>query len=917
MEPPVFRESAPSPPVTLADDAAALFETEPPPGSNRPRTIAAVLTTRNALLEAQLLAPAVRACRARGDALETFVLPTSDDAEFDDNGVRRALGVERVQPIPPPQPPAARGPVQQQMRHAYRFHAFLKSRPPDVVLGTQTLGAAGFAMRARELGIGFQHTRFAIVLAPFEQQRRLNERLVTAEPFALIRFQLERTVAACADVAIAPSHRFVENAVQTGAAAETSRFVVLSPLDVVTSAQPVQGRPGGFVIPDATPLARNVAFFATVAKRRPDALRDANGKIRLRVDAPDPSGSLRTLCRERFAGTAVDWTVGRRDPDAGSARRETATGEPTLFVPYCEDFFALGGGLAPALGGAPLLLGAGTAPAEPFEKAGIAVPAFPDVFSAALSEAAAGRRSLRIAARPVDQTLPWTRCLANLAPPKPAPAPDPPPRVSVCILHFNRPSLVPQAVTSALDQTYRNLDVLILDDGSNASGATEALEALVAAHDGRLRLVRQENRYLGAARNGAARAATGEYVFFLDDDNILKPDAIATLVQAARTSGADFVGSFSDIFRGERPTDPGAAGRRILQAGDDTGFSLFQNAILDGNALCRRDAFLALGGNTEDYGIGKDDQEFFARAIQSGRRVAIVPEALFWARHGMTTGLKSLHFDPHAGHFRVLEAYWPALPPHQRGLLLLLQGLCIERDAWLASRPRQRPAADRRPVMALARRRETSGGAQLEIAVRLNSEWLDRARQRRDAEAAVELRRNGRPVARVRLQDVIRGALHLPVRPSLHLLGDTIYSLHDTANAEPLALLVVPPIWRTRRIDGAIESRPRPEMRGWVFDPDRPERQRRVAIHLDGRLHAVVAADELRSDIARWKGTAGRHGFRWAIPDPWNAADSVCAEVFDAETGRALRASPVWIEGGRVIAGTHPGKTGRDAAHVS
>ena len=913
----MFRESIPPPRVPPADAGAALFETDPPREADCRRTVAAVLTTQDAPLEARLLVPAVQACRARGDELEVFVLPVNDDTQFDVEAVCQALGVARVQPIPAPQPPAALGPVQQQMRHAYRFHEFLKSRPPDVVLATQTLGASSFAMRARDLGVGFRHTRFAIVLAPFELQRRLNERMVTADPFALITFQLERTAAACADVAVAPSSRFVENAVQTGAAAETSRFVVLPPLDAVMNAtEPAPEPPSGFVIPDAAPLVRNVAFFATVAKRRPTALRDASGRIRVRVDAPDPTGSVAAMCREWFAGTEVAWTVGRRDCGAENGARAAPASEPTLFAPYCEDFFALGGALGPAVDGAPLLLGMGAAPAEPFEKAGVAVLPFPDAVATAIAEAAAGRRSLRITARLTDQTGPWTRCLGNLTPPESVQPTDPPPRVTVCILHYNRPTLVGQAVASALEQTYGNLDILILDDGSHAPGVAEALDALVAAHDGRIRLVRQENRYLGAARNGAARAAAGDYVFFLDDDNVLKPEAIATLVQAARTSGTDFVGSFSDIFRGDCPTAPGAAGLRLLQAGEDTGFSLYQNAILDGNALCRRDAFLELGGNTEDYGIGKDDQEFFARAIQSGRRVAIVPEALFWARHG-TAGVKSMHFDRTAGHFRVLAAYWPALPPCQRGLLLLLQGLCIERNEWLASRPR-RPATRRWPVMALARRGRRFGAGRIEIDIRLTSVWLDRVRRGRDADTAtVEVRRNGRMMARVGLQEVVCDTLRLPVRPPLRSLCDTIYSLHDTSTGKALALLVNPPAWRTRRIDGAVESRPRPEVRGWAIDPDRPGRRRRVAIRLNDRLHEVVTADERRADIARWKGTDGRHGFRWRIPDPWDAADGARVDVFDAETGQPLRASPVRVEGGHVIAGTAPETTGREVTHVS
>ena len=369
-----------------------------------------------------------------------------------------------------------------------------------------------------------------------------------------------------------------------------------------------------------------------------------------------------------------------------------------------------------------------------------------------------------------------------------------------------------------------------------------------------------------------------------------------------RLSAPDFLGSFSDIFRGEEAPEDGAeAERRILQTGDDGGFTLFENAILDGNALCRRDAFLELGGNTEDYGVGKDDQEFFGRAIQAGRRVAIVPEALFWARHG-TSGLKSLHFDRHAGHFRVLQAYWPTMDPRYRGLLPLLQGLCIERETWRATISEKLAAARVRPVMALARRGHRLGFDRLEIDVRLNPEWIEQALQRRDTEPGVELRRNGRAVARASVRDAVRHALRIPLGPRMRPFGETLYSIHDLATNEALTALLVPARRRARRLEGAVENQPRLQVRGWVLDPDHPDRSRRVAIRVDGWLAGVLHARGLRGDIARWKRTAGHHGFSWRVPAAVAAANGTQLDVFDADTGQPLRGSPVRVVDGRVLA---------------
>ena len=248
------------------------------------------------------------------------------------------------------------------------------------------------------------------------------------------------------------------------------------------------------------------------------------------------------------------------------------------------------------------------------------------------------------------------------------------------------------------------------------------------------------------------------------------------------------------------PDPAAAAERRILQAGDDTGFSLFRNVILDGNFLCRREAFLGLGGHTEDYGIGKEDQEFFARAIRSGRSAAIVPEALFWARHGMK-GIKSLHFDWNAGHFRVLEAYWPAVDPRYRGLLLLLQGMFIERyeaerqgkarpDRTEASRlagagrGHRSETVRRGHVMALAHRGSRLGLGRLEAGILLDSQWLDQA-WRQSPAPVLELRRNGRALARASVPDD-GGAVRFAAGFGVRVTG-ALYSVHDGFSGELLA----------------------------------------------------------------------------------------------------------------------------------
>ena len=77
-----------------------------------------------------------------------------------------------------------------------------------------------------------------------------------------------------------------------------------------------------------------------------------------------------------------------------------------------------------------------------------------------------------------------------------------------------------------------------------------------------------------------------------------------------------------------------------------------------------------------------------------------------------------------------------------------------------------------------------------------------------------------------------------------HSLASALYSLHDALSGEVLAVLAAPAFLRARRVAGAVESRPRSEVRGWVLDSERPERVRKVAVHVDGCLREVIDADD-------------------------------------------------------------------------
>lgn len=251
------------------------------------------------------------------------------------------------------------------------------------------------------------------------------------------------------------------------------------------------------------------------------------------------------------------------------------------------------------------------------------------------------------------------------------------PRVSVCLVHHERPELLRQAVASLERLDYPNYEVVLVDDGSRSSGAKAALASIEARFAARRwKVIRQENRYLGAARNAAARAAEGEFLLFMDDDNLARPGELTELVRVAERTSADVVGSSMDIFEGlAEPRGDEDVAARWLFPPPDPALGIFQNCFGDANALVRRSVFFALGGFTEDVGVTHEEWELFAKAALAGRRIEILPDPVFYYRFDPGSMVRTT--SAFANHRRSLRPYLADVPETYRPLVELAHGQAL------------------------------------------------------------------------------------------------------------------------------------------------------------------------------------------------------------------------------------------------
>lgn len=118
--------------------------------------------------------------------------------------------------------------------------------------------------------------------------------------------------------------------------------------------------------------------------------------------------------------------------------------------------------------------------------------------------------------------------------------------VTVVLTTYNDKLYLPHAIEAVLGQRHADFELLVVDDGS--SDGCEAIYRGYAERDARVRFVRQANQGASSARNTGLRHARGEFVCFLDSDDLLHPDFLAVMVDAARASGADLVVCDSEVF---------------------------------------------------------------------------------------------------------------------------------------------------------------------------------------------------------------------------------------------------------------------------------------------------------------------------------------------------------------------------------
>ncbi len=201
------------------------------------------------------------------------------------------------------------------------------------------------------------------------------------------------------------------------------------------------------------------------------------------------------------------------------------------------------------------------------------------------------------------------------------------PTVSVIITYYNQVRFIRDTVLSVMCQAYPNLEIIVVDDGS-----TEPVASILVDLAG-IAIFRTENKGCPAARNFGFLHSNGEYLIFLDGDDLLMPGAVATQLQKLR-SRPDAVlvfGAAQYINEcGEEIPSP-----RLCRPRYDYFLMLLEcNPIAcPGAAMIKRDPFVRAGLFDESFFV-VEDYDLYLRMLKGAPAVRNPQSVVLYRRHG-------------------------------------------------------------------------------------------------------------------------------------------------------------------------------------------------------------------------------------------------------------------------------------------
>jgi glycosyltransferase involved in cell wall biosynthesis len=240
------------------------------------------------------------------------------------------------------------------------------------------------------------------------------------------------------------------------------------------------------------------------------------------------------------------------------------------------------------------------------------------------------------------------------------------PTVTVVIPAYNSGVFIREAVESVLRQSLTSIELIVVDDGST-DGTQQVLDSI---SDGRLTVLRQNNSGVSAARNAGLAAARAPYIFFLDADDVILPDALARMASTLdrMPQCVACFGHHIKIAEDGSELSTRADLRWKLFPGADTLRELIAKNFIFCGAICiRTDAARAVAGFTPALRLG-EDWEFWCRLAVLSDFAAMPNDVVLLYRQRSSGANHQLRNSPLRPNFSAIDAVYSNPAIRQRFL---------------------------------------------------------------------------------------------------------------------------------------------------------------------------------------------------------------------------------------------------------
>ncbi|MCT4565410.1 MAG: glycosyltransferase [Maledivibacter sp.] len=208
-------------------------------------------------------------------------------------------------------------------------------------------------------------------------------------------------------------------------------------------------------------------------------------------------------------------------------------------------------------------------------------------------------------------------------------------QVSICIAYYNYGKYLPQLLKSISKSKYKNYQVIVVNDGSTEEESNRVFGEMKKVYNKcNWHFIEKENGGTGEARNFGAKYSSGEYIIFMDADNIATPNMIKDFLYGICKSKADCLTCHLNAFMGDETVHGGTKiAYKYMPIGPALEVGFIQNIFGDANFIVKRDVFFHIGGFIEDRNATWEDWVFLVRLNLLGYKQEVLPEPLFWYRH--------------------------------------------------------------------------------------------------------------------------------------------------------------------------------------------------------------------------------------------------------------------------------------------